>query len=145
MKNTRIMVNQPIGGCQGSWVDVNIQAAEQNRNLKARARALAQRGEEQPPLARPPQRLTRPGTNKRRPQLTVEVLEKVTGLPRDTLEEAVDRELFLSAPPAPIRRPCARLGRPAVGLRALWGLTPLSLLLLTSVPLSTQRRSRRSS
>lgn len=31
------------------------------------------------------------------PQLTVEVLERVTGLPRNTLEEAVDRELFLSA------------------------------------------------
>lgn len=73
MKNTRIMVNQPIGGCQGSAIDVNIQAAEQNRNLK----------------------------------LTVEVLERVTGLPRQTIEEAVDRELFLSArgaaPPAHAR------------------------------------------
>ncbi len=28
------MVNQPIGGCQGSFIDVKIQAAEQNRNLK---------------------------------------------------------------------------------------------------------------
>ncbi len=34
MRNTRIMVNQPIGGCQGSFIDVKIQAAEQNRNLK---------------------------------------------------------------------------------------------------------------
>ena len=34
MKNTRIMLNQPLGGCQGSFVDVKIQAAEQNRNLK---------------------------------------------------------------------------------------------------------------
>lgn len=34
MRNTRIMVNQPFGGCQGSFVDVKIQAAEQNRNLK---------------------------------------------------------------------------------------------------------------
>jgi hypothetical protein len=34
MRNTRIMVNQPMGGCQGSFIDVKIQAGEQNRNLK---------------------------------------------------------------------------------------------------------------
>ena len=34
MRNARIMLNQPLGGCQGSFIDVKIQAAEQNRNLK---------------------------------------------------------------------------------------------------------------
>ena len=62
MRNARIMVNQPIGGCQGAAFDVKIQAAEQNRNLK----------------------------------LTAELLERFTGKPRDFVEEALDRELFLS-------------------------------------------------
>ena len=34
LKNARIMVNQPLGGVQGSFVDVRIQAAEQSRNIK---------------------------------------------------------------------------------------------------------------
>lgn len=34
MKNARIMVNQPLGGVQGSFVDVRLQAAEQSRNIK---------------------------------------------------------------------------------------------------------------
>ena len=34
MRNARIMLNQPLGGCQGSYIDVKIQAGEQNRNLK---------------------------------------------------------------------------------------------------------------
>ena len=34
MKNSRIMINQPIGGLQGSTFDVKLQVAEQNRNLK---------------------------------------------------------------------------------------------------------------
>ena len=34
MKNSRIMVNQPLGGVQGSFVDVRLQAAEQSRNIK---------------------------------------------------------------------------------------------------------------
>ena len=41
MKNTRIMINQPIGGCQGSHFDVKLQAAEQNRNLKLTVELLA--------------------------------------------------------------------------------------------------------
>ena len=41
MKNTRIMLNQPLGGCQGSFIDVKIQAAEQNRNLKIAQTILA--------------------------------------------------------------------------------------------------------
>jgi len=40
LKNCRIMVNQPIGGCQGSYIDVKIQAAEQNRNLKVAQQLL---------------------------------------------------------------------------------------------------------
>ena len=42
MKNTRIMLQQPLGGCQGSFVDVKIQAAEQNRNLKIAQTILSQ-------------------------------------------------------------------------------------------------------
>jgi ATP-dependent Clp protease protease subunit len=34
MRNARIIVNQPLGGVQGSYIDVKRQAAEQNRNLK---------------------------------------------------------------------------------------------------------------
>ena len=41
MKNTRIIVNQPLGGCQGSYIDVKLQAAEQNRNLKVAQLVLA--------------------------------------------------------------------------------------------------------
>ena len=34
MRNARVILNQPLGGVQGSSVDVRLQAAEQNRNLK---------------------------------------------------------------------------------------------------------------
>lgn len=40
MLNTRIMLNQPLGGCQGSATDVKIQAAEQNRNIKVAVEIL---------------------------------------------------------------------------------------------------------
>lgn len=42
MRNTRIIVNQPLGGVQGSYIDVKLQAAEQNRNLKIAQVLLSQ-------------------------------------------------------------------------------------------------------
>ena len=35
MKNTRIMMHQPAGGAMGSADEVNIQASELNRTMKA--------------------------------------------------------------------------------------------------------------
>jgi ATP-dependent Clp protease, protease subunit len=43
MKNARIIVNQPLGGTQGSYIDVRLQAQEQNRNLKIAQLVLSQR------------------------------------------------------------------------------------------------------
>ena len=40
MPNTRIMMHQPAGGAMGSADEVNIQAAELNRTMKVRIRAL---------------------------------------------------------------------------------------------------------
>lgn len=36
MENTRIMLQQPVGGLQGSADECNITASELNRNMKVR-------------------------------------------------------------------------------------------------------------
>lgn len=40
MPSARIMLNQPLGGCQGASLDVQIQAAEQSRNIKVAQEVL---------------------------------------------------------------------------------------------------------